>query len=144
MRDVREFESTDPVEQIVSTVVEGGGEVVVISRGAPCKCGPGFCASDAGVGFYGVCSGSEGRQAAADCPWCKAPHQSDLGCWACYRRGGNDPETAKLTVECLRLGSTFDQIFDAQEAYFDATGNYGYEFDFLPGGALASWRRGTT
>ena len=69
---------------------------VFISPGAPCKCGPGFCASRPGVGFYGYCAGSARRESAPDCPLCGAPAQSTLGCWCCSVRGGNDPSELAL------------------------------------------------
>lgn len=119
--------------------MSGEGEAAKLRPVAACKCGPGFCAADAGVGYYGVCGGSDGRTAAPDCALCGAPHQSDQGCWACAVRGGNDPDVAKLAVGCLRAGITYDHVFAAQEAYFDATGNFGLHEDFLPGGELAGW-----
>lgn len=87
------------------------GEVVVISRGRPCTCGPGFCASEAGVGFYGFCGGSR-KEAAPDCLKCGAPHQAPEGCWACD--GKDNDKTARLAVRALRLGVSWDTLFERQ------------------------------
>lgn len=73
---------TDPFE---------GWEVVAFSAGAPCRCGPGFCASQEGLGYYGYCNGSREAVAVAEpCPVCLARNQSTAGCWNCSRCGADD------------------------------------------------------
>lgn len=98
---------------IIEALAEGmaNGEiekVVVISPGKPCTCGPGFCANDAGLGHYGVCSGSEG-EAGPDCDHCGAPHQR-LGsrCWLCADQpNGSEPTDLLLLEHGIRSNEVF-------------------------------------
>lgn len=86
-------------------------EVEVLFEGGPCRCGPGFCASQKGVGFIGHCSGSR-QESGPDCPICGAPHQSTDGCWA-----GCDRELslAKEAVEAVRLDISWREAEFIQE-----------------------------
>ena len=71
------------------TTIVGGqaeeGAFIPISAGEPCRCGPGFCATERGLGFFGFCAGSRATSA-PPCPRCGAGDQSDVGCWLCSRR----------------------------------------------------------
>lgn len=96
---------------LVADLVEHGGVAHVISSGKPCRCGPGFCASDAGVGFYGFCSGSR-ETSAPDCADCGALHQSNAGCWLCSGKpNGNEA----MWLQALREGVTAPELFELQE-----------------------------
>jgi len=89
----------------------------VISAGSPYKCGPGFCASDLGLGFMGYCRGARSDiQAAPDCPICGAPHQGPSGCWLCLTRDGNDAKGTGFWLRCLEHGIDSKQVFDLQDA----------------------------
>lgn len=93
-----------------------GVTFVPISGGAPCRCGPGFCANSHGVGFFGYCAGSR-QTSAPDCTNCGAGRQSDAGCWLC--RGSSDTWEAENEATWLRMlaaGVTGHEVFDHQEA----------------------------
>ena len=112
---------SEPVDQAIQMFAdagmldEPGSSAVIISRGRPCKCGPGFCANDRGVGYYGFCAGSRAT-GAPDCPLCSAPHQSSDGCWLCSTKGGNNPEGAAEWLRCLRHDLPAPEVFGAQDA----------------------------
>ena len=109
---------------VVEGLADGSIEsATAVSNGAPCKCGPGFCASEVGVGYYGYCGGS-GTEAAPDCPICGAPHQSPAGCWLCSTRGGNNPENANLWLRALRLGVDGNALFRWQDEARRRTGKW--------------------
>lgn len=102
-------------------LMEHGGEVpegslVPMSGGKPCKCGPGFCASDLGIGYYGFChpSSRAARKAAPDCPACGAPHQGTDGCWLCNGNPEGLLNTAGWLL-ALHLGVAGHDAIDAQE-----------------------------
>lgn len=83
----------------------------LVAYGKPCLCGPGFCAMQKSVGFYGTCTGSR-AQAAPDCDRCGAPHQSADGCWACT---GVEPDEAQPWLLALELGVRGPEAFDQQD-----------------------------
>lgn len=96
------------------------GPVVCLSRGEPCRCGPGFCASDRGVGYVGYCAGSR-PNAAPDCPVCGAPHQSDAGCWLHKPSGDRDELEIKAdeaTLKCLQAGISTRLVLDLWETRY--------------------------
>lgn len=88
---------------------------LLMSSGAPCKCGPGFCASSADLGYYGFCNGSR-KVGAPDCPICCAQHQSDAGCWNCSRAGGalSEGERCKVLADTYlqAVGLSWDPYKD--------------------------------
>lgn len=93
-----------------------GVAFVPISDGAPCRCGPGFCANSHGVGFFGYCAGSRSTSG-PDCVHCGAGHQSDAGCWLC-RGPSSEPwevENSKAWLRMLSAGVTGHEVFDEQE-----------------------------
>lgn len=98
----------------------------VISRGRPCRCGPGFCATEHGVGYYGYCRGKrEGEDARDPCPRCGAPHQSDDGCWLCGHPDKADGHTgAAFWLRCLEEGVNGCEVFDVQDAARVADGEF--------------------
>ena len=107
-----------PVSGVMEALAEGLADgsiesVCVISKGAPCRCGPGFCATERGLGFIGYCGGSR-AVAAPDCRFCGAPHQSDAGCWLCLEREGPN-EGSKMWLRCLRLNVDGGALLDEQE-----------------------------
>ncbi len=113
---------TSPTDHVVEALAgllvgdEGkGGFIAVISNGSPCRCGPGFCASEQGLGYFGYCGGSRAA-AAPDCSLCGAPHQSDAGCWNCSVKGGNEPENARVWVRMLRLGLRYEALAGMQQS----------------------------
>jgi hypothetical protein len=94
--------------------------VARISNGAPCRCGPGFCANAEGLGFYGFCAGSRTTAGPDACGRCGAPHQSDGGCWLCSRKSGSleawEIEECKAWVRAFHAGVTGREIFARQNA----------------------------
>lgn len=102
------------------------GALFSIARGAPCLCGPGFCANEHGVGFYGGCAGKSVRQLAPapDCAKCGASHQSTAGCWLCFRNGSArteedreaEAENTAVWLDALRAGVGGLEIFAEQDA----------------------------
>lgn len=111
------------VDALLDMLAEGAasGDVEwfgVLSNGAPCRCGPGFCASVAGYGFVGCCAGSR-QDAAPDCTRCGAPHQSTAGCWNCDIRGKHGEDSlavCKSTVRAMKLGVTMREMLERQDA----------------------------
>lgn len=84
----------------------------LISAGAPCRCGPGFCALQRGLGFIGFCAGSR-AESAPDCGVCGAPHQSPAGCW--LHVGAGDEEADSAWLRLLRAGLPGSVVFDWQD-----------------------------
>lgn len=94
----------------------GAGGPCLISSGAPCRCGPGFCAAERGLGYIGFCGGSRTTMA-PDCPRCGAPHQSGAECWLC--RPDAEPwqkENTAAYVRMLHAGVHGHEVLDYQEA----------------------------
>jgi len=110
--------------EIPDFIIEGlaNGSIqsaVVVSNGAPCRCGPGFCASASGVGYIGTCGGSR-AMSAPDCPRCGAPHQSDAGCWLCDKKGNyteSDAAGSAIWLRALRLGVRGEDLFRRQDVH---------------------------
>lgn len=95
---------------------DGKGGSCLIAPGAPCRCGPGFCAAERGLGYIGFCGGSRATSA-PDCPRCGAPHQSDAGCWLCLPNA--EPwqrENSAAYVRMLAAGVHGRDVLDYQEA----------------------------
>lgn len=103
------------MEAIADLIDENPGSFgVVISNGKPCSCGPGFCASAAGSGFYGFCRPRQDVEAGEDCAVCTAPHQrKGAPCWLCH--GKTDDRNAAGFVRALKHGIQSHQIFDLQD-----------------------------
>lgn len=89
--------TNNPTEDVLADLLSEAPEGsfgVVISRGAPCSCGPGFCwrkSTDSGFGLggygYAACDRDKGEKL-PDCPHCEAPGQGvdETGralCWNC-------------------------------------------------------------
>lgn len=95
---------------------DGRGGACLISSGAPCRCGPGFCAASRGLGYIGFCAGSR-TDRAPDCPRCGAPHQAPGGCWLCLENA--EPwqrENDQACIRLLRAGVAGSTALDQQEA----------------------------
>ncbi len=130
----------DPMDAVIGDLMlndDGtptGLQVTVISNGAPCKCGPGFCAANRGLGYYGYCRGpaapkdvEAGAEAGAElppCPHCSAPHQGPNGCWFCSVRGGNNTDHAEFWLRCLSEGVAGHEVFDMQRDLWQTTGEF--------------------
>jgi len=95
---------------------DGAGGPCLISSGEPCRCGPGFCAAERGLGYIGRCAGSRATSA-PDCSRCGAPHQSGAECWLCLP--DSEPwqrEHSAAYVRMLRAGVHGRDVLDYQEA----------------------------
>jgi len=92
------------------------GTITVISRGAPCKCGPGFCATSRGLAFYGFCKGASDDIAAGteECPYCEAPHQGTEGCWLCSTKDGAPSDGNGPWLRLLEAGIEAGAAFAIQ------------------------------
>lgn len=90
-----------------------GAQLVPISAGSPCRCGPGFCASKRGLGFFGFCGGSR-TTTAPPCPRCGAGDQSGDGCWLCREtevyEGARDND--KAWARLWAAGVSGDEAFN--------------------------------
>lgn len=91
------------------------GELVTLSVGGECLCGPGFCANDRGVGFYGGRCNTQDREPAPDCARCGAGHQSTRGCWACHSLTDDDFYLAKASVYAVEHSVAWIDVFDFQD-----------------------------
>lgn len=107
----------EAADHMLGDLVEEYGTAVVLREGGSCLCGPGFCAVDAGMAFYGACAGSRQTGGPERCDNCGAPHQSDAGCWLCTRNGvpPDSREQCAPWLELLEAGLTGSQAFDRQE-----------------------------
>ncbi len=75
------------LDKFVGELVAKFGTVAVISEGAPCACGPGFCCVEDAKGGYGWCRERQEGEELPDCPHCGAAHQGTSKgrpvCWNC-------------------------------------------------------------
>jgi hypothetical protein len=95
---------------------DGAGGPMLISAGAACLCGPGFCASAAGVGFVGTCGGSR-TTTAPNCARCGAGHQSGPECWLCLPGAEAwEKENTAVYLRMLVAGVRGPEVFEHQDA----------------------------
>lgn len=87
---------------------------VPIFKGKPCRCGPGFCATDRNVGFQGVCR-PDNRAPAPDCTRCGATNQSTAGCWACDGLDDKHLYLATAAVFAVKHNVAWLDVFDFQD-----------------------------
>lgn len=122
-RDVLQEDGTRPVAvgvcmecTIAMGGTDGNGGACLLSPGVACRCGAGFCAAEAGVGYIGFCGGSR-PTTAPDCSRCGAPHQSGAECWLCLPNA--EPWQRENTAEYVRMvraGVHGNAVLDYQDA----------------------------